>query len=474
MSTTVPGISPVTLAISFPDLTDPSNVNFDTSGLDQFMGFNGLTFDSVLGYLKQLPTLLGHISDSGVLGKAIGFLGSSVGDAAKIGDKLQTYIAPLENDNINTIQDLQTALTQELVGAGQSLLLNVTSSDIDFKLAFTDSFSGSSAWSLGQSIGNGLLSLQTSGTLPLTASFSAGLEFGISLTPQSNPLDQFYIVEGPKSQVSGSFSVNATGLTATATVGYLATVGVQNGTASVSGSVALPLGSGAAGTHLTLTQLLADPSQLFATPPKITGMAHVVLPLTGLPGQTGTPQVVLNWGNISDTSTLSVDTSTINFSALNPLANFDASTVLSSINSLLTLIEQWGGSSIMKTDIPLINKPISDVLDYVSDAQKIFQQIQQISASNPSAFDAAVKAAPQAAGFLSSQVQIATGSFDNPAAIVRLHLAVPQDGQRLDPIPIRSRIFLDRWQRQCWRDVHDQPGIRIRPRGRVLHRRRRQ
>ena len=112
LSTTVPGISPVTLAISFPDLTDPSNVNFDTSGLDQFMGFNGLTFDSVLGYLKQLPTLLGHISDSGVLGKAIGFLGSSVGDAAKIGDKLQTYIAPLENDNINTIQDLQTALTR--------------------------------------------------------------------------------------------------------------------------------------------------------------------------------------------------------------------------------------------------------------------------------------------------------------------------------------------------------------------------
>ena len=301
LSTTVPGISPVTLAISFPDLTDPSNVNFDTTGLDQFMGFNGLTFDSVLGYLEQLPTLLGHISDSGVLGKAIGFLGSSVGDAAKIGDKLQTYITPLQNANIHTIQDLQTFLTQELVGAGQSLALNVTSSDIDFKLNFTDSFSGSSAWSIGQTIGGGLLSLQTSGKIPLTASFSAGLEFGISLTPQSNPLDQFYIIEGPNSQVSGSFNVNATGLTASATVGYLATVGVQNGTATVNGSVALPLGSGAAGTHLTLSQLLADPSQLFTTP-QVSGSAHVVLPLTGLPGQTGTPQVVLNWTNVSDTS----------------------------------------------------------------------------------------------------------------------------------------------------------------------------
>src|SRR6185437_3834858 len=298
-------------------------------------------------------------------------------------------------------------------GVGQSLLLNVTASDIDFKLGFTDSYSGSSAWSIGQTIGNGLLSLQTSGTLPLTASFNAGLEFGISLTPQSNPLDQFYIVEGPNSKISGSFSVNATGLTASATVGYLATVGVQNGTASVSGSVAMPLGSGAAGTHLTLTQLLADPTQLFTTP-QISGAAHVTLPLTVLPGQTGTPQVVLNWTNVGDPSTLTVDTSTINFSNLNPLANFDASTVLSSINSLLTLIQQWGGSSIMKTNIPLINEPISTVLDYVGDAQKIFQQIQQITASTPSDFDAAVQAAPQAAGFLASQVQIATGALNNP------------------------------------------------------------
>ncbi len=421
LSSTVPGINPATLTLSFPDLTDPSNFTFNSGVLTQFMGFNGLSFQTVLGYLENLPTMLQNLAGPKALGGSLAFLGSSVGQAVTLGNDLNTkVIQPLQSLNINTLQDLETQLAAKLtsISPTSTLGLNVSSSDIDFSFDFKPSYTASAGWSLSKSIGpSGLLSFQTSGTAPLSASLDAKLEFGISLSDLSNPTDAFYLIEGPSSQITGSFSAAVNNITATATVGYLATVGISNGTASVNGSLSLPLGSGSAGTHLTLTNLLADPTSLFGTP-AFTGTANVHLPLSGLPGQSTNPlpYIGLSWSDITNITNVTVDTSTINFSNLNPLANFDASSVLSSIDSLLDLIQQWGSSSIMKTNIPLINEPISSVLDYVGEAQKkIFTQIQQINATTPSAFDAAVEAAPQAAGFLSSQVGLIAGSLDNPA-----------------------------------------------------------
>ena len=419
LSSTIPGINPVTLTMSWPDITDPTNVSFNSSALTQFLGFNGLSFQTVLGYLQNLPTLLQNLAGPKGLGGSLAFLGSSVGQAVTLANDLNTkVITPLQSQNITTVQGLETYLASQIqqISSSSTLGLNVSSSDIDFSFEFKPSYSTSASWSLSKSIGpSGFLSFQTSGSAPLSASLDAKLEVGISLTNLTNPTDDFYVIEGPSSQITGSFSASVNNITATATVGYLATVGISNGTASVSGTLSLPLGSGSAGTHLTLTDLLANPTDLFGTP-SFTGTASVHLPLSGLPGQTTNPlpYLGLSWADITNITNVTVDTSTINFSNLNPLANFDASSVLSSIGSIITLIQQWGGSSIMKTDIPLINEPVSSILDFASEAKQVFQQIQSITATTPSAFDAAVEAAPQAAGYLSSDVQMVAGAADNP------------------------------------------------------------
>lgn len=288
LSTTLPGINPVTLTMSWPDITDPTNVSFNSGALTQLLAFNGLSFQTVLGYLENIPTMLQNLAGPKVLGGSLAFLGSSVGKAVTLGNDLNTkVIQPLESLNINTVQDLQTQLTTYLssISAASTIGLNVSSSDIDFSFDFKPSYSTTASWSLSKSIGpGGFLSFQTSGTAPLSASIDAKLEFGISLSSLSNPTDAFYLIEGPSSQVTGTFSAVLNTITATATVGYLATVGISNGTASVNGSLSLPLGSGSAGTHLTLTDLLANPTDLFGSP-SFTGTASVHLPLSGLPGK---------------------------------------------------------------------------------------------------------------------------------------------------------------------------------------------
>ena len=151
------------------------------------------------------------------------------------------------------MQDLQTQLAAKLASISPTSILglNVSSTDIDFSFDFKPSYSTSASWSLSKSIGpSGFLSFQTSGTAPLSASLDAKLEFGISLTSLSNPTDAFYLIEGPSSQISGSFSAAVNNITATATVGYLATVGISNGTASINGSLESSAGAVAAREHI--------------------------------------------------------------------------------------------------------------------------------------------------------------------------------------------------------------------------------
>ncbi len=421
LSTTLPGINPVTLTISWPDITDPTNFSFNSGALTQLLAFNGLSFQTVLGYLENLPTMLQNLDRAQGAGWFAGVSGFQRGQAVTLANDLNTkVIQPLESLNINTVQDLQTHLTAKFsdVSASSTLGLNVSSTDIDFSFDFKPVVQH-----------NGKLVAVEVRSDPVDSCRSKppgrhrcrrqsmrswSLEF--RFRDLSNPTDDFYLIEGPSSQVTGSFSAAVNNITAMATVGYLATVGISNGTASVNGSLTLPLGSGSAGTHLTLTDLLASPADLFGTP-SFTGTASVNLPLSGLPGQSTNPlpYLGLELGGHYRHQRRYPDTN-IDFSKLNPLANFDASSVLSSITSVLNLIEQWGASSIMKTDIPLINKPVSSVLDFVTEREQIFTQIQSITATTPSAFDAAVEAAPQAAGFLSSDVGLVAGALDNPGA----------------------------------------------------------
>ena len=172
ISTTMPGINPQTLSLSWADINLPSSFNLNTAALSQFLDFNQLSFDSVLGYLKQLPTFLTNLAGSSGIGKDIAFVGSSVGKAMTIANTLQGYLNTL--GTINTVQDLQTALGNKL-GAG-NLGLSIAGDEMDFTVKMNQTYSTTANWSFGTSFGGGLVSLQSSGTVPLSGSFNAQAE----------------------------------------------------------------------------------------------------------------------------------------------------------------------------------------------------------------------------------------------------------------------------------------------------------
>jgi parallel beta-helix repeat protein len=436
LSTTVPGISPVTLSLSWPDVTDPSTLNINTSALTQFLDFNNLSFATVLGYLKNLPNFLNTFAGSSGIGKDVAFIGSSLGTAISIGTTLNNDLNSL--GTINTVQDLQTALLAKL--GASNFGLGITGQELDFTLKMNQTYSGNANWSFGGSFAGGLVSLQSSGTVPLKASFNAQLQFGLDLSQLENatsPADvpnAFFIVSGSASNLStgsnlsAQFNVQGTGINATATIAF-AQVGIANGTVTVAGTdgggnivptsnatASLVLGDGTAGDKVNLTSLLSNIGSDISL--NFNGAAQAVLPLTGLPStNVSNPTVTVNWTNLSDPTTLNFTTN-FDVSDLNPLANFNTSNFFAGINSLISLVQKWDTQPLFQTKIPFINEPISSIIDGAAYVTNVLQKIESAagSATTPSALESTILNSPAAAGFSSALAEIDTvAGKDNPA-----------------------------------------------------------
>ncbi len=416
----VGGISPGTLAISWPDVTSPSTFTVDTSGISQFLDFNQLSASSILTYLDALPNVLSQLGGTSGLGHSIPVIGSSLGSAIDFGSKLTTALSGLSS--ATSIQDLVTQLQSALPG-GSTVTFDPATDQLDFTLALTDSYTANSpdsaAWSIDESLLSGALGFHASGTAPLTGSIGLRFEAGVQLSPDLlsdgtstasttvDPLSQVYVYTGSStdptvgSSLSASLSVQGT-INASATLAF-ASIGVSAGTLTIAGTnssgvvtpgtpatASLVIGSGAAGSKQTLANILANPSSLFGGF-NFNGGAMVTLPLTGIPRSTNTPDVApeidVSWPNITTVpvpSTMGLDSTN-----LNPLANFDASDFTSGLTSVIGLITQWGNLPLLNQNIPLINEPISKILSYANDVVSVFNSISSsVSSGSPSSASA--------------------------------------------------------------------------------------
>ena len=109
-TTSVTGIAPATLTINWGDITQLTDFTVNSASVPQYLGFNDLTSASTLGYLNDLPGLLGNLSDSAALGMPLSFLGGGLGSVVNIGPALQTNLSTLTATSADNMEDLGTAL----------------------------------------------------------------------------------------------------------------------------------------------------------------------------------------------------------------------------------------------------------------------------------------------------------------------------------------------------------------------------
>ena len=388
-----------TLQANWADITNANTFTVNTAQFQKFFNFSNLTAAGALQGLQQIPAILNHLIDSTAFGKNLQFFGSSLSSAIGIGNQFLTQLNNM--GAFTSVQALQTALNNQLGGAA-NVIVNVGASDLEFTLSLNQNLIGKTIqFSINKTIPGTSLGFQTSGNLTLTGNVRASVQFGIAFGSVATVTDRFYIIQGANSQASVNFGVNGS-LNGAASIGF-ASVNVS-GTATVSGmaggttlaSITLPLVDNY--NHdgkITVTELLSNPVTALGTP-VFDGAAQVVFQVTGLPGTGPNPQLTLNWADLSSSAVPTINPNADLIAGINAAIGFNAQTILAGIQTVLNLINSWAGSSLLNTKIPLIQKTVNQLFDFVGKTSSFFTSIKNANVSTPPLFDAAVNAAVSA------------------------------------------------------------------------------
>ncbi|HZZ44157.1 MAG TPA: right-handed parallel beta-helix repeat-containing protein [Tepidisphaeraceae bacterium] len=421
-----PALTPATISIAWPDVSQPANFTNNSSGLTPYIGFNNLATASMDSALAELPTLLNSLSDSSQLGQDLAFFGSSLGSTITLGSLFQTDLANSGLVGTNSYNNIQRLLQQLKLGFGtNNVTLTNTSDGVAIDISLTQQYNGNANWTASHPVGQG--ELQASGTVPVTATFHANLDLGIVLTSAATPANQFYLVGGTgalASGISGTILVNTT-YNGPATIGPY-TVQIINGTVKIGATDAqgnilpgqpatfsIPFGNGSAGQRLALPSTLSNPDSLYG-PSTFSGAIKAVFPIGGLPNGKNTSQVELDWSNFGKPSTLTAtptDLGTLSTA-------YNSGPMTDGLDALITLVNQWASSSILNTDIPFIDEPLSKVIDFSGITKTAIQQIENAAknAASADAQDTAIQNVALGAGITITKT--ANDNPDNPSGSV--------------------------------------------------------
>ncbi|HEY7118485.1 MAG TPA: NosD domain-containing protein, partial [Tepidisphaeraceae bacterium] len=436
-----------TLTANWGDITNPATFTVNTAAIQKFYNFNNIGAGDVLSGLQQLPAMLAHLADSGAFGKNLQFIGSSLANAVGLGNRFQNVVNAL--GSFTTIQQLASALQAQLGGAANAVV-TVTPSDLEITLAVNQSMAGQAAqFNINKTLSGTSIGFQANGSLSYSGNAKAGIQLGLAYGSVAQATDRFYIITGANSQASASFGVTGN-INTSANLGFTS-VGV-NGTAAVSASlsnsnpasVTLPLVDGYNNDgKITLTELLSNPALAIGTP-TTAAAAQLVLNVTGLSGTGPNPTLSITWGDITDPSTINVTISPDLQAGINNAIGFNTGSILAGIQQIINLISAWGGNALLNTKIPLINKTVKQLFDFVGKATSFFNAVKNANISTPSAFDSAVNNAIAAAGLPAGSVSLTPQGDNNPGSgnfhyLLDFHYALFDPGTT--PFDFGSSLF---------------------------------
>jgi len=185
------GLTPETLAISWPNVAQPKTYVFDTSTLGEYLAWNNLTSTALSGALGQVESVLNDASGSDALGQEVGFLGTSLGAGATLGTTLQNT---LQNFTFNDIQSLYATLSAQFGTGSNGVTLTTTANGILLNLGIQQTYAGNLGWAVDSPVSGAAFS--ATGAAPVSATYRGMIPLGIVLTPNVTAANQFYIQGG--------------------------------------------------------------------------------------------------------------------------------------------------------------------------------------------------------------------------------------------------------------------------------------
>ena len=385
-----PTLPNATITIAWPNVATPSTYTFNSTNLNEYLGFNNLTRSTVGTAIEELPTVLTALSDSTQLGRVLSFFGPSLGQTATLGSAFTGDLTTggLTSSGPYNFQTLIVDLTAAF-GNGNVDFYN-TSDGLMLGITVTQqTFSGNVNWQASLPVDGA--NVGATGSVPVTAQYSATIDLGLVLSQTATPDDAFYLLGGPGgSSVSGTVYVNANALSGPGTLGSYS-VNYSTGSAEVEetdneghlesgvpAKLSVAFGTGSSGQRLVLPQTLKSADSYYGAVSS-SGAAQVAFTILGQPNPANNPQAQLVWTNLADPSTGS---GTLSNLANDPglvssaKSGLSATTITNGLNSLLTLITQWEDSSNLNTDIPFVNKTISQLVNFSGDATSAFTAIE--------------------------------------------------------------------------------------------------
>ena len=362
--------------INDADLFDATAPSVTQTGLDEGLNFNQITPDTVLAVIKSLRDQFDTMDTSSLLNKPIPFtsgqtLGNLLGLGSVFDNELIDLITASPTPNFVSVQDLASKLGSIL---DAPTTYDPGTNELQFVFDFSHNFSPANVpISLSLPLGS-LGGITTSSTISLTASADLAFKMIIDLTPPSSPGDTYFIsnhLSIKDASVSGQVALSATDIDATAKFGF---VGIQitDGTASASlnGSLALHKPGNAGNTRVSLDELnsalTGNPLSLGSVAlsgsatlsfPHISVLNNVITP--ALP-----PSVTFSFPDITNLASF-----TPTFTNFNELLNFEhlsADNIIDALKGVKDYLSTLSGFSFLNQKLPLIDKSVSDLVDYVS------------------------------------------------------------------------------------------------------------
>ncbi len=383
------GLSPQTIAISWPNVSQPSTYTFNTSSLGEYLGFNNLTVAGLGNALTQVESTLNDLPNSYALGDGIPLIETNLGSDATLGTALQ--------NDVSSFTDFQSLYSELVTALGSAnVSLTAASNAVVLGIDMSQNFSGSIGWSVDHPVSGA--EFTASGTVPVSGKYTADIPLGIVLTSTVTPANQFYLLGG--ADFGGNILADTGSLSGSATLGT-ASLTFSGGTLQIaatnSGGVIQPttpapfslsLGTGST-QQISLSTLVAMPASYFGTVTFSSAAAVLTLPLSGLPAPGTNPQVSFAWSNAGQPSSLTVTPS--NLGNISSTQGSDDAEFQTGVGTLSTELGTWKSSSAVATDLPWIDEEVDSVIPFIEDYQTVFTKIVNLSAANPTALDTDIK-----------------------------------------------------------------------------------
>ena len=280
-------------------------------------------------------------------------------------DTIQALISSLSS----SLNDLDLEYLIDLSNLGDFVNYDRTTKSVLFTFEFSKEFSLSDTLDMGFDLESGLADFDFSTVGAIDATLRAEVTLGIDLQAildGDSPTEWLFLSD---TSFTASIEVSAANIDAAARFGFLG-IEVVDGNATINAAVTVALtdpGVGpAANDRVTIAEIIAglsDPASLIDI--DLTGSATLSLPISapflGIVPSADTT-LAINWPDISDPSTLSVDLP----EGLLDLGNFnnmDAGQFVSLLGQLTSFLGDFGNSTAFAVDVPLVGDVLSGILE---------------------------------------------------------------------------------------------------------------